>query len=192
MTGDAAEDGGLPGAARSQNRHQFAPPDSERHSGEHRSVAVLLSQASQLQAGRLLRGAAEPGPHRRLCRGITGAPDNLSWAREERVLRSARATEALVYAVIAPPHRVSRAVDTDERGRRFFHRLTESSGGRAVRVEADRDLAGAFREILEELRVRYVLAITPSPEHRGFVPLEVRVNRRGAEVRARASYTARP
>lgn len=169
---------------------RFAPCDPEVGARIRRTRA---GGATALRDGILISLAAlQGGAGRGVLVVFTDGDDNLSWAREERVLRSARATEALVYAVIAPPHRVSRAVDTDERGRRFLRRLTESSGGRAVRVEADRDLAGAFREILEELRVRYVLAFTPPPEHRGFVPLEVRVARRGAEVRARAGYTARP
>lgn len=149
--------------------------------------------ATALRDGILISLAAlRAGAGRGVLVVFTDGDDNLSWAREQQVLRSARATEALVYAVIAPPHRVSRSLDTDERGRRFLRRLTESSGGRAVRVDADENLAGAFRVILEELRVRYVLAFTPPPEHRGFVPLEVRVKRRGAQVRARAGYTARP
>lgn len=169
---------------------RFAPCDPEVGARIRRTRA---GGATALRDGILISLAAlEGGAGRGVLVVFTDGDDNLSWAREERVLRSARATEALVYAVIAPPHRVSRSVDTDERGRRFLRRLTESSGGRAVRVEADRDLAGAFREILEELRVRYVLAFTPPLEHRGFVPLEVRVNRRGAEVRARTGYTARP
>lgn len=149
--------------------------------------------ATALRDGILISLAAlRAGAGRGVLVVFTDGDDNLSWAREQQVLRSARATEALVYAVIAPPHRVSRSLDTDERGRRFLRRLTESSGGRAVLVDADENLAGAFRVILEELRVRYVLAFTPPPEHRGFVPLEVRVKRRGARVRARAGYTARP
>lgn len=169
---------------------RFAPCDPEVGARIRRTRA---GGATALRDGILIALAAlRGGAGRGVLVVFTDGDDNLSWAREERVLRSARATEALVYAVIAPPHRVSRSVETDERGRRFLRRLTESSGGRAVRVEADRDLAGAFREILEELRVRYVLAFTPPPEHRGFVPLEVRVARRGAQVRARTGYTARP
>lgn len=143
--------------------------------------AVLLSLAA-------LRG----GSGRGVLLVFTDGDDNLSWAGEPEVLRSMQATESLVYAVIAPPHRASRSVDSDERGRRFLRRLSEESGGRTVEVRDDRDLTAAFREILDELRVRYVLAFTPPPEHRGFVPLRVEVKRRGVRVRARSGYTARP
>ena len=169
---------------------RFAPCDLEIGDRIRRTRA---GGATALRDGILISLAALPrGAGRGVLVVFTDGDDNLSWARERQVLRSAQATEALVYAVIAPPHRASRSVDTDERGRRFLRRLTESSGGRAVRVDADENLAGAFRAILEELRVRYVLAFTPPPEHRGFVPLEVQVERRGVQVRARAGYTARP
>lgn len=141
---------------------------------------ILLSLAA-------LRG----GSGRGVLLAFTDGDDNLSWAGEPEVLRSMQAAEALVYAVIAPPHRASRSVDSDDRGREFLRRLSEESGGRTVEVRDDRNLTAAFREILDELRVRYVLAFTPPPEHRGFVPLRVEVERRGVRVRARSGYTAR-
>ena len=142
--------------------------------------AILLSLAA-------LRG----GSGRGVLLVFTDGDDNLSWAGEPEVLRSMQATESLVYAVIAPPHRVARSLDSDERGREFLRRLSEESGGRTVEVRDDRNLTAAFGEILDELRVRYVLAFTPPPQHRGFVPLRVEVKRRGVRVRARSGYTAR-
>ena len=59
-------------------------------------------------------------------------------------------------------------------------------------IRSDDDLEEAFREVLRDLRVRYVLAFSPDPERRGFVPIEVRVKHRGVRVRTRAGYTARP
>lgn len=70
--------------------------------------------------------------------------------------------------------------------------MAELSGGRLLEVTADDDLAGAYQEVLEELRTRYVLSFTPNPELDGFVPIEVRVKRRGVDVRARPGYVARP
>lgn len=142
--------------------------------------AILLSLAA-------LRG----GSGRGVLLVFTDGDDNLSWAGEPEVIRSMQATESLVYAVIAPPHRVARSLDSDERGREFLRRLSEESGGRTVEVRDDRNLTAAFGEILDELRVRYVLAFTPPPQHRGFVPLRVEVKRRGVRVRARSGYTAR-
>lgn len=142
---------------------------------------VLLSLA-------VLRG----GSGRGVLLVFTDGDDNLSWAGEPEVLRSMQATEALVYAVIAPPHRVARSLDSDDRGRQFLRRLSGESGGRTVEVREDRDLTAAFGEILDELRVRYVLAFTPPPGRAGFVPLRVEVQRRGVRVRARSGYAARP
>ena len=46
------------------------------------------------------------------------------------------------------------------------------------------------RRLLEELRTRYVLSFTPNPRLEGFVAIEVRVKRRGVDVRARPGYVA--
>ena len=59
-------------------------------------------------------------------------------------------------------------------------------------IRSDADLEEAFREVLRDLRVRYVLAFSPDSDRRGFVPIEVRVKQRRVRVRARAGYTARP
>ena len=73
----------------------------------------------------------------------------------------------------------------------MIREVAELSGGRLLEVSSDDDLAGAYQEVLEELRTRYVLSFTPNPELDGFVPIEVRVKRRGVDVRARPGYVAR-
>ena len=91
-----------------------------------------------------------------------------------------------------PPSRgFSLFVSADE-GNQLVREISEASGGRLLEVNDDDDLAGACGEVLAELRTRYVLSFTPNPEIEGFVPIDVRVKRRGVDVRARPGYVARP
>ena len=123
---------------------------------------------------------------------FTDAEDNLSWVREDHLRRAVRASETLIYAIVAPPPRMSRSLRPDGAGPRLLGEIARVTGGRVVTIRSDAELEEAFDEILEDLRVRYVLAFTPEPGREGFVPLEVRVDRSRVDVRARAGYTARP
>lgn len=122
---------------------------------------------------------------------FTDAQDNLSWVGEDHLRRSVRTSDALLYAIVAPPPRVSRSLRPDDAGPRLLRDLARATGGRVVTIRSDDGLEEAFEEVLGDLRVRYVLAFTPDPAKRGFVPIEVRVNRPRVSVRARAGYTAR-
>jgi len=123
---------------------------------------------------------------------FTDGLDNLSWARERHIRSSVQASEVLLYSIIAPAPRPSRILRTDREGVELLEDLVRTTGGRSVTIRSDADLEEAFREVLRDLRVRYVLAFSPDPERRGFVPIEVRVKQRGVRVRTRAGYTARP
>ena len=123
---------------------------------------------------------------------FTDGLDNLSWARERHIRRAVQASEVLLYSIIAPAPRPSRILRTDREGIGLLEELVAVTGGRSVTIRSDADLEEAFREVLRDLRVRYVLAFSPDPDRRGFVPIEVRVKQRRVRVRARAGYTARP
>ena len=123
---------------------------------------------------------------------FTDGMDNLSWAREQHIRRSVQASEVLLYSIIAPAPRASRNLRPDRSGIELLEDLVRTTGGRSVTIRSDEDLEEAFREVLRDLRVRYVLAFSPDPERRGFVPIEVRVKQRRVRVRAREGYTARP
>lgn len=128
---------------------------------------------------------------RRVLLFFTDAYDNFSWAAEDFVMTAARGSEALVYAIVARPPRVVSFFGPVDDGYRLIREVAEISGGRLLEVSSDDDLAGAYQEVLEELRTRYVLSFTPSPRFDGFVPIEVRVKRSGVDVRARPGYVAR-
>ena len=123
---------------------------------------------------------------------FTDAFDNLSWSSDDLVMTAVRGSEALVYSIVARPPRAVRFFRPSDDGYRLIREVAEASGGRLLEVSSDEDLAGAYREVLEELRRRYVLSFTPDPLLDGFVPIEVRVKRPAVEVRARPGYVARP
>ena len=122
---------------------------------------------------------------------FTDAYDNLSWTSDDLVMTAVRGSEALVYSIVARPPRGFSIFGSTDDGYELVREVSETSGGRLLEVNDDDDLAGAYREVLEELRARYVLSFTPNPELDGFVPIEVRVKRRGVDVRARPGYVAR-
>lgn len=128
---------------------------------------------------------------RRVLLLFTDAYDNLSWTSDDLVMTAVRGSEVLIYSIVARPRDSFRFLGPSDHGFRLIREVSEASGGRLLEVSSDDDLAGAYREVLEELRARYVLSITPNPRLDGFVPIEVRVKRRGADVRARPGYVAR-
>ena len=149
--------------------------------------------ATALWDGMILSLAALERPRGRpVLLVFTDAQDNLSWAREAHVRQAVAASEALVYAIVAPPPRVSRAVRPDSSGMELLEEVTSMTGGRVIRARSEETVEQAYQEVLRDLRVRYVLAFTPDPDEQGFVPIEVRVDRRRVTVRARRGFTARP
>ena len=122
---------------------------------------------------------------------FTDAYDNLSWTSDDQVMTAVRGSGALVYSIVARPRDSFRFLGPSDDGFRLIREVSEASGGRLLEVSADDDLAAAYQDVLEELRTRYVLSFSPNPELDGFVPIEVRVKRRGVDVRARPGYVAR-
>lgn len=132
------------------------------------------------------------GEGRRVLLFFTDAYDNLSWSSDDLVMTAVRGSEALVYSIVARPPDSFRFLGPSDDGFRLIREASEASGGRLLEVSSDDDLADAYQEVLEELRTRYVLSFTPNPVFTGFVPIEVRVRRRGARIHARPGYVARP
>jgi VWFA-related protein len=128
--------------------------------------------------------------------------DRLSWLRERDAVELARRSDVVVHAVgFTPPAR--RRVDglvrrPNDRLRLdgspgFLQHVAEASGGRLWFADAPDGLAAAFHAVLEELRERYLLRYEPAGVPvGGWHAVEVRVRRRGAEVRCRPGYETGP
>jgi VWFA-related protein len=124
--------------------------------------------------------------------------DTSSWTRVDQALALARGSDAVVDAVVTRelmPTDPNRLIITsgppvgptpDER---FLTDLAAQTGGRVRNGEVGADLAGAFRESLEQFRGRYEIAFTATGKEPGWHAIVVDVpGRRGASVHARRGY----
>jgi Ca-activated chloride channel family protein len=124
----------------------------------------------------LMQTIAQPG--RSLVVVCTDGSDVSSWLRHEDVVESARRSSAVVYAVATSNGRHVAPLEE----------VAEATGG-DVLVESSEDLRDAFRRIVLDFRSRYILAYTPEGvDTAGFHRLDVRVKRRGLNVKARPGY----
>jgi VWFA-related protein len=109
----------------------------------------------------------------------TDGSDISSWLRPDDVIESAKRSNAVIYAVTTD--KAPRASVLEE--------LTDATGGDMLRVASSAELRGSFQKILQMFRSRYILAYAPTGVPiGGFHRLEVRMKRRGLNVRARPGY----
>ncbi len=121
-----------------------------------------------------------------------------------RVLKKARRSQALIYW-LRLRYRGAASGASDElpglrsawrnesgyqREVQALRQAVEESGGRIQVISSAREIEGAFRGILEELRDQYVLGYYPkiSRKDGSWRRVRVRVRRPGVEVRARDGY----
>jgi len=106
--------------------------------------------------------------------------DTASWLTEAQVLDSVKRSQVVLYAI---------AVGQRRFGPRFLRDVADASGGQLIDVERTGDLGDLFVGILDEFRQRYLLSYIPrGADAAGWHKLEVRVRRRGVDVRAREGY----
>jgi len=124
----------------------------------------------------MMVGESEVG--RSLLMVFSDGLDTASFLDAQRVLDLGRRSDVVVYPV------TSKGARPD-----FLEDLASLTGGRLHEVDARSDLSATFRLILEEFRYRYLVTYTPRGVPRGgWHKLDVRVNRRGASVKARPGY----
>ena len=71
----------------------------------------------------------------------------------------------------------------------FLEVLTAETGGQPLYVGSDRELAGAFRKIVEDFKTRYLLTYSPlGVPSEGWHPIDVKLTSRRADVTARRGY----
>jgi VWFA-related protein len=124
---------------------------------------------------------AESSPGRDLVMVFSDGVDTASWLAPERVLESARRSDATVYAV-----------STRDAGEvPVLEELAGLSGGRSLAIPSTSDLTSTFVAILEEFRRRYLLSYSPGGvSNDGWHRLQVRVKGRSVKVTARPGYQA--
>jgi VWFA-related protein len=133
---------------------------------------------------------------------FTDGADTYSWLREEQVLPLVQESNAVVYAVAGRESfsmadlATSRGQEELRRDQRESRRRTrlltdvaQESGGRLIEARSTEGLREIFLEILAEMKTRYVLSyVPPAPVREGWHDLDVRVRRKGVDVRARRGY----
>jgi Ca-activated chloride channel family protein len=144
----------------------------------------------------------EPVRERPMVLLFTDGADTYSWLSEDQMVPMVRRSNAVVYAITRAeePWTVDmrttrgrarmRAARRDHAERtRLLRQITSESGGRLLETASTERLGSLFLEILAEMKTRYVLFYRPpEPIREGWHEIEVRVKRRGAEVRARRGY----
>jgi VWFA-related protein len=112
--------------------------------------------------------------------------DTSSWLENENLLRAARESSTAVYVV--------RTREEEPGGREsgqayLLRRVAESTGGSSWSFGSGPEIEAAFREVLETVNARYVIAYEPTGVRRaGRHRIDLSVKRRGVEVRARREY----
>jgi VWFA-related protein len=107
--------------------------------------------------------------------------DTSSILPADRVLESARRSDAVVYGVTAG--------SSGKVG--FVRALSDQTGGQSLEISSTMGLQKAFVGILDEFRRRYVLSFMPrGVSSTGWHRLSVRVKGRRASITARQGYTA--
>ncbi len=90
------------------------------------------------------------------------------------------------------PQGSSATVTTSRAPYKGLRLLSDDTGGGYYDMDATNDLSATFAEIATELHRQYWMAFTPAKLDGRVHEIEVKVKRRGVEVRARQSYFADP
>jgi len=180
--------------------HQLTlgPRDVSPHALDARLAAIAAGGRTALidaMTTALVWGGGRERPM--LILAFSDGRDTSSWTRADQALALARASDAVIDAVVTGellPTSTARigagnaiaAMTPDER---FLVDLAAQTGGRVRNGEAGAGLAGAFREALEQFRGRYEITYTATIKEPGWHAVDVRVpGRRGASVHARRGY----
>ena len=119
---------------------------------------------------------------------FTDGEDRFSWLSKDQVYRGFRRSEASVF-IVATRQEAPRLHLTDH----FFKELSSMSGGSFFEADSAERLPEIFREILAQLKTRYVLTFFPQGDSEpGWHELRVRLKNRRADVRARRGYYLEP
>lgn len=176
----------------------LGPRDADPHALEARLAAIVDGGRTSLVDAvttALVWGGGRERPM--LILAFSDGRDTSSWTRVDQALALARASDAVVDAVVTSellPTSTRRIINTgllvtptpDER---FLLDLATQTGGRVRNGEAGAGLAGAFRESLEQFRGRYEISYSATGKEPGWHAIDVRVpGRRGAVVHARRGY----
>jgi VWFA-related protein len=143
----------------------------------------------------ILESDGGPGP--KLLLVMTDGRNNASWLSANAVIDAARRHETVIYPVAVDinawwDYRIVRQSLSTSDAVALLKTMADETGGRSFTARWNSSLGETFQQILREYRQRYILTFMPEgvPTGDGWHPLEVKVKRGGALVRARTRYWA--
>jgi hypothetical protein len=112
--------------------------------------------------------------------------DTSSWLQNEDLVRAARESSTTVYVVRTREE----GPGPGESGQSYLlRRVVDTTGGSSWSSGSGPEIEAAFRQVLETVNARYVLAYEPTGVKRaGRHRIELKVRRSGVDVRARREY----
>jgi Ca-activated chloride channel homolog len=111
--------------------------------------------------------------------------DTSSWLENEDLLRAARESSTTVYVVRTGEE----GTGSGESGQAYLlRRVVETTGGSSFSSGSGPEIEAAFRQVLQAVNARYVLAYEPTGVRAGRHRIDLKVRRSGVDVRARREY----
>ena len=129
---------------------------------------------------------------RRVVLGFTDGDDTASRAGRGDVLDRARDQETMIYAIGLESEYFNGQRRVRTRPDRGLRNLARETGGGYFELEKTDDLGPTFSRVAQELHSQYTLGFTPTNLDGREHELEVRMNERDMNARARTSYIASP
>lgn len=124
---------------------------------------------------------------------ITDGGDTTSSTTYQEALEALHLADAVLYSIIVVP--ITSDAGRNLGGEHALRTLSGGTGGLWFRQHADKDLDEAFRQILRDLRLQYLIGFYPRglpPGGGRFHRLEVEVDRPGVRVLARTGFFTPP
>ena len=129
---------------------------------------------------------------RKVVLGFTDGDDTASRSGMGDVLDRALDEETMIYAIGLESEYFNGQRRVRTRPDRGLRRLAQETGGGYFELEETDDLGPTFTRVAQELHSQYTLGFTPETLDGREHDLEVRMNQRGMNARARRSYIASP
>jgi VWFA-related protein len=157
----------------------ISPTDSRERAHEAIDATTAQLATSLHDAAYAAVVTADATRGRPLALILSDGEDHGSWLPADRVLRAAQVSELVAHVVFMGPSGAPPV---------FLRDLAQTTGGEAWRADYG-ELRDVLARALAEFRNRYTLRYERTGTSRpGFHRLDIRVNRSGAKVRARAGY----
>ena len=129
---------------------------------------------------------------RKVVLGFTDGDDTASRIGMGDVRDRARDEETMIYAIGLESEYFNGQRRVRTRPDRGLRRLAQETGGGYFELKETDDLGPTFSRVAQELHSQYTLGFTPQTLDGREHELEVRMNQRGMNARARRSYIASP